>query len=240
MDHHRLRSDRSHALDVPVAARPAWRARPGDNRAARDRRGQKKKKKVKLCLNGMTIMVPKKKQGGYLSQGATVGACSGACLPQCSPEKTCGPDGCGGTCGNCPGDKTCQGGTCACPPEDFDCGDGVCFPNPIQCCSTDQCQPGQQCVRGQCLTWQGTCSPAADSCSSPVGCDANDNCGCYQSTEGETRCGSAAGMDPPCEVCESSADCAAQFPAIPGVFCVQKGNGNFCCPGACVRPCPRS
>jgi hypothetical protein len=73
-----------------------------------DAKKKKKKKKVKLCLNGQTITVPKKKQGSYVGQGATVGACS-ACVPKCSG---CGgSDGCGGTCG-CGANQICDGGTC--------------------------------------------------------------------------------------------------------------------------------
>jgi hypothetical protein len=206
---------------------------------ATGKRKKKKKKKVTLCLNGATITVPKKQQGGYLSQGATAGKCPATCVKQCT-GKTCGPDGCGGTCGSCKGDKTCQGGTCACPPGELDdCGGDICVPPGAQCCDDGQCPQGfgLRCLHGQCVAWQGTCPPAADSSSSGVGCNGNVTCGCYQSTEGETRCGTG-GMDPPCEVCENTADCVAQFPDIPGVFCVHKGDGPNCCPGACLRPCP--
>jgi len=45
---------------------------------------------------------------------------AGHCTPDCS-GKQCGPDGCGGTCGWCPGTKSCQGGLCVavsgCTPE---------------------------------------------------------------------------------------------------------------------------
>jgi hypothetical protein len=202
---------------------------------------RKKKKKVALCLNGATITVPKKKKGSYLSRGATTGECPPTCLRQCT-GKTCGSDNCGGSCGSCPGDKTCQGGTCACPAGEYECLDDICVPMDAVCCTEVQCNypslPGRRCLHGECVTWEGTCPAAADSCSSTVGCNGNANCGCYQSTEGETRCGSGVGMNPPCDVCDSSADCMAQFPGIPGVFCVEKGDGANCCPRACLRPCP--
>jgi hypothetical protein len=35
----------------------------------------------------------------------------GECLPNCD-GKQCGPDGCGGTCGWCSGDGSCQAGAC--------------------------------------------------------------------------------------------------------------------------------
>lgn len=199
---------------------------------------RKKKKKVTLCLNGSTITVPKKKKGSYLKRGATTGKCPATCTKRCT-GKTCGPDGCGGSCGSCPGDKTCQNGACACPPGEIDaCGADICVPPNAQCCTNDQCDAGERCVRGQCLTWQGTCQPDADSCLGGVACNSNPDCGCYQSTEGETRCGSWVDIDPDCGVCETTADCVAEFPGIPGVFCVEQGDGPNCCPGSCLRPCP--
>lgn len=197
---------------------------------------RKKKKPVTLCLNGETITVPKKKQGSYLRQGATAGKCP-PCVRQCT-GKTCGPDGCGGSCGSCRGDKTCQGGTCACPPGEVnDCGGDICVPLGSVCCTDGQCAylPGLRCVHGQCLTWQGTCPVGADTCLSPQAC--SGSCGCYQSTEGETRCGMSLGIHPDCDRCETSADCVAQFPQFPGVFCKQ-GEGGCGCPGVCLQPCP--
>jgi hypothetical protein len=201
---------------------------------------RKKKRKVTLCHNGQTIIVPKKKKGRYLRQGATAGKCAATCVRQCS-RKSCGPDGCGGSCGNCPGDKTCQDGRCACPDGTLDCGvNDICVPIDSQCCIDEQCisTPGQRCLRGKCVVWQGTCSAGANSCASEVGCNATPGCACYVTTEGETRCGSGAGIDPPCNVCTSSADCEEEFPDIPGVFCILKGDEPGCCPGSCARPCP--
>jgi hypothetical protein len=198
---------------------------------------KKKKKKVTLCLNGATITVPKKKQGSYLSQGATAGKCPATCVRQCT-GKTCGPDGCGGSCGGCPEGKTCQGGACACPAGEFECETNVCVPLNAVCCTDGQCSSGKRCLHGQCVTWQGTCPAGADFCIAAHFCPGTDNCLCVQSTEGETRCGSGVGIKPPCEVCDTTADCEAQFPDIPGVFCVETGNGPNCCEGACVRPCP--
>ncbi len=44
-------------------------------------------------------------------------------LTQCSPAcagKECGGDGCGGSCGSCPAEYTCNGGSCQAPPPDPD------------------------------------------------------------------------------------------------------------------------
>lgn len=48
------------------------------------------------------------------------GCDQGACLPEpvCTAScegKTCGPDGCGGTCGSCEGDYLCSNGACVNP-----------------------------------------------------------------------------------------------------------------------------
>ena len=47
------------------------------------------------------------------------GTCS--CTPDCV-DKQCGPDGCGGTCGQCGPDQVCISGVC--PAEGFQCDDG--------------------------------------------------------------------------------------------------------------------
>lgn len=195
----------------------------------------KRKKKITLCLNGQTITVPKKKKNSYLGQGATAGKCP-PCVRRCG-GKTCGPDGCGGSCGSCKGDKTCQGGTCACRAGEIECPANACLPGNSVCCTDLDCAqyPGRHCLNGQCVVWQGTCPVGADTCISPQAC--SGSCACYQSTEGETRCGMSLGIHPDCERCVTSADCVAQFPEFPGVFCKQ-GEGNSCgCPGVCLQPC---
>jgi hypothetical protein len=195
---------------------------------------KKKKKKVTLCLNGQTVKVPKKRKRSYLDQGATSGACSGACVRQCG-GKTCGDDGCGGSCGSCQGQLTCQGGTCACPPGDEECAPGVCVPTSSTACCTDpDCQGDERCIRGTCVMWQGTCPAGADSCDFEV-----ENCGagctCRQSVEGDTRCSDTDATFSACDECITSADCEAMYPMIPGVFCMTSGPG--CCPGRCRKPC---
>jgi len=59
--------------------------------------------------------------------GQVPAAC--ACVPQCA-GKTCGDDGCGGTCGTCAGDGVCVDGTCrddcaACAPGEMGCDGGT-------------------------------------------------------------------------------------------------------------------
>ena len=83
------------------------------------------------------------------------------CQPNCS-GKQCGPDGCGGTCGQCANGNQCNAnGTCICQPN---CSGKQCGPN--GCGGTcGQCANGNQCdANGTCKatplppTW--TCDPA--------------------------------------------------------------------------------
>jgi hypothetical protein len=151
-----------------------------------------------------------------------VGNCTG---------KNCGDDGCGGSCGNCPGGGVCQGGRCACPTGRVQCA-GRC------------CDRGQICVAGNCLTGQGTCANGADSCpGDPITCNQNATCFCFQSAEGTTRCGQPRLPETDCGNCTSSAICAAAFPGTPGIFCTIEtigpptGCGCLAGEGACVPPC---
>ena len=85
----------------------------------------------------------------------------GACV--CSPDcagKTCGDDGCGGTCGTCDeSTETCLEGQCACAPqcEGLDCG-------PDGCGTTcGECKSGV-CNEGLC---ESPAQPAGETCDSP-------------------------------------------------------------------------
>ena len=84
---------------------------------------------IYVCMKaGMT--------GGTVGGGRGNTGENGECLPTCT-GKQCGPDGCGGSCGWCSGDDSCQAGVCTavpgCKPEcadqmigvDDGCG-GVC------------------------------------------------------------------------------------------------------------------
>lgn len=83
-----------------------------------------------------------------------------ASVPSCAPncvDKTCGDDGCGGTCGACSGDANCDKGTCKCR------GDlclGSCCAASARClvygCCQRQCD-GKSCGSDGCGGFCGSC-----------------------------------------------------------------------------------
>ncbi|MBM4370776.1 MAG: hypothetical protein FJ098_03935 [Deltaproteobacteria bacterium] len=85
------------------------------------------------------------------------------CVPACD-GKVCGDDGCGGSCGACPGEMLCDNGLCTdCIPscgEEQECGDDGCGG------SCGECFPGLACVENLCSTVPGgfgwPCSVAGD------------------------------------------------------------------------------
>jgi hypothetical protein len=80
------------------------------------------------------------------------GGSNPVCTPSCS-GRSCGPDGCGGTCGTCRTGTTCSGGSCVCVPQ----------------CSGKTCGPDG--CGGTCGTCPGnaTCSATGDSCACAPG-----------------------------------------------------------------------
>ena len=73
------------------------------------------------------------------------------CVPACD-AKTCGDDGCGGSCGTCTAPATCVSSNC-CTPEctDLVCGDDGCGG------SCGDCGDGQQCTAGLCEAKSYSC-----------------------------------------------------------------------------------
>ena len=114
------------------------------------RKGNKKKKKVTLCRAGQTVTVSRKARKKLLREGATVGACQRSspppqiCTTYCA-GKSCGGDGCGGSCGQCQSSQVCSDGTCCSPNCDGrNCSDDGCGGT----CGT--CGEGEVCKSGRC------------------------------------------------------------------------------------------
>jgi hypothetical protein len=168
---------------------------------------------------------------------STTGVCADRvcqCVPKCD-NRECGPDGCGGFCGEpvtgeCPGAQdVCEDGRCKCQPDceakGKDCGSDGCG----GLCGTleGEC-PGHQdkCVEGHC-----TCQPACE------GKDCGpDGCGGFCSALADGACPG------PQDKCVSG-QCVCQ-PACDGKDCGPDGCDGFCgeleggCPGpqdACVE-----
>ena len=95
------------------------------------------------------------------------------CTPGTCDGKECGPDGCGGSCGNCTGpQEACSNRLCVCQPAcDYKaCGDDGCGGSCGSCAGGKVCQLGQ-CVGNSGLMWQDP--PAEDPMDLP---DAFDYC----------------------------------------------------------------
>jgi hypothetical protein len=133
--------------------------------------------------------------------GSGVGNCT--CTPQCT-GRTCGSDGCGGTCGTCMGGQACSAGVCTCVPQ---CAGKGCGP--------DGC--GGMC--GTCAS--GSCNAATGMC---VGCTpvcAGKQCGpngCGQA------CGQCTGNNEICETTTGQCVDAGELPGTDGG--VDGGNGG--------------
>lgn len=147
------------------------------------------------------------------------------CLPACS-GKNCGPDGCGGVCGQCAEGLFCNDGNCALPPvqgcEALDgpgCGGCACeacvCAMDAFCCDTlwdDICA-------GECVDSCGGC-PEPDPFCGDMACNGDEDCG---SCPGDCTC-------PPGQACDGSS-CVECLPACEGLECGDDGCGGSC--GVC-------
>jgi formylglycine-generating enzyme required for sulfatase activity len=136
------------------------------------------------------------------------------CIPDCD-GKDCGDDGCGGTCGECPANATCdEEGQCPCdfvPCGESCCADGaLCFED--ACCTVD-CE-GKDCGDDAC---GGSCGECADNAS----CGEAGSCGCDFEI-----CG--GGCCPDGDVCFEDACCT---PQCGDSTCGDDGCGGQC--GSC-------
>jgi hypothetical protein len=129
------------------------------------------------------------------------------CTPSCKLDNgqaaLCGPDGCGGNCGECRGQQLCISGQCACQPQcdGLACGEDGCGG------TCGKCDKGLACLAGQCI-----CEPDCK------GLECGDN-GCGGS------CGQCGW---PAECLEGSCECE---PDCEGAECGDDGCGGTC--GTC-------
>jgi len=127
-------------------------------------------------------------------------------MPQCTGAQ-CGSDGCGGTCGTCPGTQTCFNQQCCAPQcTGAVCGDDSCGGSCGTCSSgtctngqcTSSCPAAQQCGSACCSASQ-TCTNMV--CSTP--CPTMQQCGTLCCGLGQT-CSNMACAYPPGTVTASS------------------------------------
>ena len=131
------------------------------------------------------------------------------CVPQCG-GKECGPDGCGGSCGQCLSAQA-------------QCVDGLCT------CASD-CA-GKECGPDGCGGWCGECPPDADCLDGLCTCTA----ACESKECGPDGCGGSCGQCPSAQddcidgLCTCTSDCE-------GKECGPDGCGGSCgeCPGSTV------
>jgi hypothetical protein len=229
-----------------------------------DQGAAKKKKKVKLCLAGQTIKVPKKKKKAFLKRGAIPGACPPGTTPppDCTPAcgvRQCGDDGCGQSCGTCNPGETCQAGQCACLDERV-CGD-ICCPEAVECftqgCVCEgflcSCSEGTFCstpdLYEQCCLEQDTCDPqlscVAETCAVGNGvcllgeafCGEGTDCLCATNLAGDPFCADFSDFTS----CPETSECSEMEPCTdPGEVCVDM---PCCTPGGtplgvCLGTCP--
>lgn len=159
--------------------------------------------------------------------GVDCGTCEGdqvctdfqCCTPLCD-GRTCGDDGCGGTCGACGTFDTCVDGAClACAPNcpaGVTCGDDGCGGTCGSCGETETCDK-RQCVTNLCL---GACGTQEVDC--------GPDCSCFCDVECFDFGDCCPGL---CEACgEGVAECCA--PSCDGTRCDDDGCGGTCTCGA--------
>ena len=159
-----------------------------------------------------------------IGQTCQSGTCGVPCTPNCT-NKTCGDDGCGGSCGSCPSGQTCVNGVCLtpCTPDctGKTCGDNGCGGS----CGT--CSSGQTCVNGACCDNAGTACMANGDCCSNVCCNgiccgANRTCSsgtCVRNIH-DCICNGSGGEFHSCvDTCPPASDCDN--------FCASRGGTFF-------------
>lgn len=140
------------------------------------------------------------------------------CIPTCA-GRTCGDDGCGGSCGPC-ANGVCNAGNCTCPTSGTErCGSGCAQPcsggqvrNPVTCgcCTPNEggCTAENQCCSGNCLLDAQTVfclgRPSSQACQFDAQCN-NPPCS-------GGICGQLAGTE-----CQFSLQCRSGVCTVEGV-----------------------
>ena len=153
------------------------------------------------------------------------------CTPSCG-GKNCGDDGCGGSCGTCPGGQTCSSGVCTGGGGDA-CGGvtekGTCEGNTLKYCA------GGQLKTFDCTTYSKVCGYDAsfdwyDCVEDTTSCTPD----CSGKSCGDDGCGGSCGSCPSGQTC-SSGSCEASGGGCGSLGSEGKCEGNtlkYCSAGA--------
>ena len=131
------------------------------------------------------------------------------CTPKCG-GKTCGDDGCGGSCGQCRAGTACQGGLCQCVPQcsGKECGDNGCGGSCGNCAVTEQCNFGKCACAPSCTGKQcgdDGCGGSCGGCKGTLAKCVSGACECTPDCAGK-ECGDN-GCDGSCGGCDSGLTC---------------------------------
>lgn len=142
------------------------------------------------------------------------------CRPNCA-DRTCGSDGCGGSCGTCTASQVCFGGTCCQPESRAATCAGRCGTRRNTCGQSVACAT---CPAGQVCLSNGSCAIA---CTDNNDCDAcgGGACADLPNVEGERHC--VNDLVQPITTCTGTVDCPL------GSTCKDLGGG-----GVCIDLCP--
>ena len=172
-----------------------------------------------------------------------------SCQPACDGIE-CGPDGCGGSCGECTDFQNCVDGKCVCPlgecwGECCDAGE-LCFEN--SCCLSDcvgkecgdngcggtcgSCPPGKACVDHACtcpfVECEGFCCAEGALCVHGTCCVPN----CEGKECGGDGCGNTCGECPALQICVGE-KCSCLFEQCEDACCAAE---ELCFEDECCHP----
>jgi hypothetical protein len=119
------------------------------------------------------------------------------CIPNCI-DRTCGSDGCGGSCGSCRGNQVCQGGMCCTPEPLTTTCSGLCGTRTNNCNQSVTCP---SCTANRTCLSNGSC---ADPCG---GADCPGGCVCGLPNAAGTSYCVASSACPTGPSCATTADC---------------------------------
>ena len=184
------------------------------------------------------------------------------CIPKCE-DKTCGDNGCEGTCGKCQSTETCENNKCVkkschgdtdCPEQSTCSPSGECICNP-NCngkdCGNDGCggscgnckSSKFTCKSGQCVTKpckDSTDCPKLYTCSPSGQCICESNCGINLSpTEEAVYCGQDDSCGNICRKCVKKGDVCIRDKYDALTCCTPKCDNKTCgddgCGGSCGK-----